>query len=78
MEKAYSTKALVQKFKSKGLDIAEEAAVEAIKSVTEWAQESAKMGQKPIVDAVVLIAAPQLENVLVDLADKIDGEEDKA
>ncbi len=75
--KPYSIQALVAKFKSKGLDIAEEAAVEAIRSVTEWAQESAQMGQKPIVDAVVLIAAPQLEKVLIDLADKIDGEEEK-
>jgi translation initiation factor 2B subunit (eIF-2B alpha/beta/delta family) len=72
---AYEVKALAEKLKEKGIDVAEEVAIEAVKAVSEWAQTEAKKGEKPIVDAVVLIAAPQLEKVLVDLADKIDGKE---
>jgi hypothetical protein len=74
MEKAYDPKELVKIAKSKGLDIAEEAAKELIKSIGEWAQESAKLGQKPLVDGIVLVAVPVLEKFALEQADKIDGE----
>lgn len=76
MEKAYDPKALVEKLKSKGLDIAEESVKELVKAVSEWSQESAKLGQKPMIDGVVLIGAPLLEKFAVEQADKIDGKAD--
>lgn len=75
MEKAYDPKDLVQKLKSKGLDIAEESVKELVKAVSEWSQESAKLGQKPMIDGIVLIGAPLLEKFAVEQADKIDGEQ---
>lgn len=75
MEKAYDLKQLVKKVKSKGLDIAEESAKELIEAVCEWAEDSAKLGQKGVIDAVVLVAAPQLEKLGKEVADKIDGQE---
>lgn len=73
--KAYDPKELVKKLKSKGLDILEESAKELIEGVSEWAEESAKLAQHGIVDAVVLVAAPQLKKIGLDVADKIDGKE---
>ena len=73
--KAYDPKELVKKLKSKGLDIAEEAATELVKGVSEWAKESAALGQKPLVDGIVTVAAPVLEKFALEQVDKIDGEQ---
>lgn len=69
----YSIKALAATLKTKGVDLAESAVIEVIKGVSQWAQESAKAGTKPMVDAGVLLVAPQAEKFLVEMADKIDG-----
>jgi len=74
MEKAYDVKELAKIAQSKGLNIAEEAALELLNSVEEWALESAKLGKHGIVDAVVLVAVPQVVKLGKDLADKIDGQ----
>ena len=75
MEKAYDPKELVKVLKSKGLDIAEEAAKELIKGVSEWAQASAKLGQNALVDGIVTVAMPVVEKFALEQADKIDGEQ---
>lgn len=75
MEKAYEPKELVKVLKSKGLDIAEEAAKELIEGISEWAQASAKLGQNPLVDGIVTVAMPVVEKFALEQADKIDGEQ---
>lgn len=75
---AYEVKALVEELKAEGVELAEEAAVKVVKGVSQWAQKEAAKGEHGVVDAVVLIAAPQFEKLATDLADKIDGEEDRA
>jgi len=72
-KKAYDPKELVQILKSKGLDVAEEAAKQLIEGVSQWAQESAKLGQNPLVDGIVTVAAPVVEKFAIEQADKIDG-----
>lgn len=71
---AYEVSKLVEKLKSKGLDVVEETAIEAISAIAEWAEDSAKEGTKPVVDGLVLVMAPQAAKVLKELADKIDGQ----
>lgn len=71
---SYEVKELVEELKKEGIEAAEGTAIGAVKAVSSWAQKEAAKGEKPIVDAVVLIAAPQLEKVLVELADKINPE----
>jgi len=71
---AYDPKELVIKLKSKGLDVAEEAAKELLEGVVEWAKDSASLGKNGIVDAIVLVAVPQLEKIALEAIDKIDGE----
>jgi hypothetical protein len=71
---AYEISKLAEKFKSKGLEIAEEATMSAIDAISEWAEESAKEGTKPLFDGLILVLAPQVKEAAKGLADKIDGE----
>lgn len=73
MEKAYDLKALAEKLKSKGLDLAEEGAKIAIEGVLEWVEESAKISPTPY-DDMGLIIIPHLKKLALEAADKIDGQ----
>ena len=73
---AYEIKKLVEKFKDRGLDIAEDAALNAIDAISEWVEESAKEGTKPVIDGLVLILVPQVSQAAKGLADKIDGKKE--
>lgn len=71
MEKAYDVKALAQKFQSKGLAIAEEAATQAVEAVFEWVEESAKLSATPY-DDMGLILLPHLKKLALEAVEKID------
>lgn len=72
MEKAYDLKALVEKLKAKGLDVAEETAKIALQEVFQWVEDSAKLSATPY-DDMGLIVLPQLKKLALEAADKIDG-----
>lgn len=72
MEKAYDVKALVEKLKSKGLDVAEETAKIALEEVFAWVEESAKLSATPY-DDMGLVVLPHLKKLALESADKIDG-----
>lgn len=72
MEKAYDIKALAEKLKGRGLDMAEEAAKIVIEETLAWVEESAKISATPY-DDMGLIVLPQLKVLALGAADKIDG-----
>jgi hypothetical protein len=74
MLKPYDVSELVNILKSKGLDIAEEAASLVVESSLEWIKESAKLSATPY-DDMALIVLPQVENFIKNAVDKIDGQE---
>lgn len=74
MEKAYDIKALADRLKSRGLDIAEEAAKIMVEETLLWVEESAKLSATPY-DDMGLIVLPQLKKLALDAVDKIDGQE---
>ncbi len=71
---AYEVKELANELKAKGLDLAEDAVMNALEAIESWAEKSAKQGTKPIVDGVVLAVAPMLVKLAKEQADKIDGQ----
>lgn len=75
MEKAYDVKALVEKMKGRGLDIAEDMAMVAIEEIAVWVQESAALSENKI-DDLAALGMPQLVSLVKKLADKIDGKEE--
>jgi len=72
---AYEAKALVAKLKSKGLDIAEDAAQLVLDATAEWLQESALESETKADDLIVppllAFAKPMADKAV----DKIDGKE---
>lgn len=57
MEKAYDVKALLEKFKKRGLDLTEDAAKMIIEDTCSWIQESAAISENKI-DDVAALALP--------------------
>lgn len=74
MEKAYDVSALVEKLKARGMDVAEEAAKEALDAVLEFFEESARLSENKY-DDLVLAIVPMLKEEALKAIDKIDGEE---
>jgi hypothetical protein len=74
MVKPYDVSELVNILKSKGLDIAEDAAKIVVESSLEWFKESAKLSATPY-DDMALIVLPQVEGFIKSALDKIDGHE---
>jgi len=74
MLKPYDVSELVNILKSKGLDIAEDAAKLVVESSLEWIKESAKLSATPY-DDMALIVLPQVESFIKKAVDKIDGHE---
>lgn len=72
MQKAYEVKALAEKFKARGLDLAEDAAKIVIEETCSWVEESAKLSATPI-DDIAIILMPQIKSVALGQVDKIDG-----
>lgn len=74
MEKAFELKALVEKLKANGLDLAEDAAKLVIVDVLDWAAESVALTENKF-DDIAVAFLPQLKAAALGIADKIDGEE---
>jgi len=72
MEKAYDVKALVDRLKGRGLDLAEEAGKIVIEEAFGWVEESAKLSKTPF-DDMALIVLPQLKALALAAVDKVDG-----
>jgi hypothetical protein len=72
MEKAFESKALVEKLKSRGLDVAEEAAKVLVEEVLDWAQASVLMTENKF-DDLVAPFIPQVKEAALKAIDKIDG-----
>lgn len=72
MEKAYDLKALGEKLKSKGLDLAEDGAGHVYQALKEWLKESAALSTNPF-DNMVVPFLDQADAVVLPQIDKIDG-----
>lgn len=70
---AYDVKALVEKLKGRGLNIAEDAAKGAASDVLGWFADEVKKSPTPF-DDIVLIVVDQLKIALEKELDKIDGQ----
>jgi hypothetical protein len=72
MTKAYDIKALADKLKGRGLDMAEEGAKIVIEELCGWVEESAKVSPTPY-DDMALVILPKLKELALSAADRIDG-----
>ncbi len=75
MDKAYDFKALRDKLKERGLDVAEDAAEGLVEDLFWFMEESAKLSENKF-DDIALIILPELKKKALEAADKIDGEQD--
>ena len=73
-KKAYDVKVLLAKFKARGLDLAEEAAVMVVEETCDWVVESAVLSKTPY-DDILSVAIPPLKAKVLESVDKIDGQE---
>lgn len=73
-KKAYDFKDLSTKLKSRGLDVAEDAARELTEAVLEWFKESAIISKNPY-DDMALVVLPKIEEIIFQKIDQIDGKE---
>jgi hypothetical protein len=67
----YELKALGEKLKAKGLDVAEDALIDVINETFDWVEEQAKANGHTVVQGL----APVVKPFLLDVADKVDGKE---
>ena len=75
MESAYQLKALVDKLKARGLDVAEDAAKIMVEETFNWVGESAAMSENKV-DDLVALGLPKLQEIVMPFIDKIDGKVD--
>lgn len=69
--KAYDLKVLLEKLKSQGLELTEEAVKIFVKQLVEWLKESAAASSNKI-DDVAALGLPELEKLALGLADQIN------
>lgn len=74
MEKAYDFKELVEEFKGHGLNLLEEEAKFAVVALFDWLTKSAAKSEMPY-DDVAVVLYPKAKEMILGLADKIDGQE---
>lgn len=74
MEKAFDPKALVEKLKAGGLDIAEDAVKHLVASVFDWTTESVLLTPNKY-DDFALVVIPAVKPFVMSQLDKIDGKE---
>lgn len=70
---AYEVKALVEKLKAKGLDVAEEAAKVVVEETLSWVAEEAVKSENKIDDLLVAII-PVVKPHILSAVDKIDNQ----
>jgi hypothetical protein len=68
----YELSSLIEKFKVRGLDLAEDAAAGVVDDVCSWFEAQAKASPTPF-DDVALVVLPQLRKEVLKLVDGIDG-----
>jgi hypothetical protein len=73
MDKAYDLKALGEKLKGRGLDLAEESVKILVEESFDWVAESAKLSATPYDDMAAVIL-PKLKELALAAVDKIDGQ----
>lgn len=73
MNKAYDLAALLVLLKGRGLDLAEEGAKIVVEEMVNWLEQSAQLSSTPY-DDLLLVIYPQLKQMALGLADKIDGQ----
>lgn len=73
MQNAYDVKELAEKFKARGLNLAEDAAMVAVDEVFAWLDESAQLSSTPF-DDMLRVAYPKVKEIVKSVADKIDGQ----
>lgn len=71
---AYEVKALAEKLKAKGLDVAEEAAKVVVEETLTWIAEEAVKSENKMDDLLVAIV-PVVKPHVLKAVDKIDGQE---
>ena len=74
MESVDIKKLIIDELKKEGLDIAEDAAISAVKAVLKVVPKVVAATENKVDDILVAII-PVIEPALLDLLDKIDGEE---
>lgn len=74
MEKAFDIKNLLERLKSKGLDVAEELAEVVVSETLDWASESCAVHENNLVKAIGVPAVAMLKPLALGAVDKIDGQ----
>lgn len=77
MTKAYEIKNLLERCKAQGLELTEEAAKIFAKELIAWADDSAVISENKI-DDIARIGYPELQKILLGLADKINPADNAA
>ncbi len=72
-KKAYDIKALLERLKGRGLDLAESAGVILVEETFGWLDESAVISKTPY-DDMARVIYPQLKSAALAAVDKIDGQ----
>ena len=75
--KAWDLKELVEELKSRGLDLAEDAAVQVYEAVDAWVIKSASASENKM-DDMLLAVMPIAKGYVMEQIDKIDGKVDLA
>jgi hypothetical protein len=73
MTKPFEIGALVDELKKNGLELAEESAKIAAKSILNWIEASVKLTENPYDDFFVM-ARPQIESVIAPVIEQINPE----
>lgn len=68
----FDVKALVEKLKGRGLNLAEDAAKGAVEDILSWVEEGAKASGTPLDDIAAALLKSYKPQILAEL-DKIDG-----
>lgn len=77
-KKAYDVDVLLATLKEKGLEKAEETLLLVLTETDKWANESADMGTKGLIDMAVKALSPVVKPFGKDLIDKLNGKQDLA
>lgn len=72
MTKAFDFKVLAEKLKSRGLDVAEEAAKIIVEETLTWTEESVKLSENKY-DDIIVLGIPMIKEAALKAVDQIDG-----
>jgi len=75
-EQAYKVKVLLERLKSKGLDLAEDAAMIFVDETMDFIVESAVASKTPYDDVLAVVVPTVKQKLKADVVDKIDGKDE--